>query len=472
MSTVNVSTTTELLSALGAASPGDRIALAPGRYDGVTLRNYEFDGTVTITSADPNDRAVFDDNVWIFDSAGLAFEQVDFIMADLADAFWVPAVRLQGTENVRMSDVTIAGQLADETNGLSMSEFGAPGIADGPIEEMAWGTGMWISQSTGTVLEQIEIRDFVDAIHLNVTTDTRISHAHLHHLRSDGIKLSNTTDTVIEHSLFHSNQPAFPPNALHRADHGDFLQAYVLNQPIGIDGLTVRGNVFAQGDGRPTHTFFGALTLDSPRADEVSFTDIEISDNLVHTAHIWGFALFDSQDITLEHNTLLPAPADPTFYNSTGGVPFIAIGAASPDPDYGDAPVNVLVSDNRTVGDAVSYRNNDATQTPVNVVIDGNTVHSNDPQDSDYWGTALPGTEGAIVPRADDLRIGQDGVGIRALDPWLVDWLNNPWDTVEQPVEGGEGNDLLEADDTGLKIFGHGGNDTLVGGSVIYTLYG
>ena len=53
MATLMASTAAELMSLAGAARAGDVIALAPGSYDRVALRDLRFDGEVIITSADP-----------------------------------------------------------------------------------------------------------------------------------------------------------------------------------------------------------------------------------------------------------------------------------------------------------------------------------------------------------------------------------------------------------------------------------
>lgn len=475
MSAITVSTTAELINALGSASAGDRIELAPGRYDGLTLRDLEFETPVTITSSDAEERAFFDSQIALFGVSGLTIEGVDVLMADILPASWDPAVRLFETTGVSLIDMRIEGKLpGPEDNAVSLTQLGLPEAVGRPLEEEAWGNGMWVHATTDTVLDRLEITQFIDAIGLNATNNTRIAHSNFHHLRSDGIKLVNTVDTVIEHNLFHSSQPLMPPNDLARSDHPDFLQTYVLGEPGGIDELIVRGNVFAQGDGDPSHTFLAGFALTGPNADQIGFEQIEIYDNLVHTAHLWGFAMFDAQNLEVHHNTLLPAPQDPSYFNSTGGVPAIAIGGSRPDPTYADAPENIHIHSNRLTGfpgDKIVYRNDDVALPPVNVVIEDNTLYSPRAGDETYWADSFGIDPATLVPRADDLMIGAEGGGVRSLDPWLVDWLNDPGDSIERPVEGGNGNDVLEADDTGQKLFGHAGNDTLLGGAGIDTLY-
>lgn len=475
MTTTTVSTTAELLSALGSATAGDVVVLAPGRYDGTAFRWLDFDTPVTITSADPEDRAVFDQQVRIIESSGLHFEGIDFVSAAPMPSPWAPLLRLDGATDISFRDVLYRATLPNGENGTALSEYGTPEHGFGPIEGVPLGQGISVNHSSRITFEQIEVTDLNDAILLAFADDIRISHSHFHHMRSDGIKLSDVGNIVIEHSLFHSVQMHVPPNALSHSPHPDFIQAVALSNPRGIDGLVIRGNIFSRGDGDPGHTLLSGLTLYGPNAATVGFNNIEIYDNLIHSSHIWGLKATDMQGLEIHHNTFLPAPMDPTVYNTTGGYPAIAIGAGSPDPDYGDAPEDIHIHSNRLVGrngDGVLWINDDVRQPPVNVVIEENEIYAIEEHRPDYWGNSFPDAVGVRVPSAAAARIGDGAAGVRSLDPWLIDWLNDPGDTLDFGLAGTDGPDVLQADDTGQELRGGGGPDMLSGGTGIDTLYG
>ena len=70
-------TSSELKTAFAEAGDGDVIKLAPGDYGSVRLRDKDFDTDVTITSADPGNRAVFDQYLELNDVSGVTIKGID-----------------------------------------------------------------------------------------------------------------------------------------------------------------------------------------------------------------------------------------------------------------------------------------------------------------------------------------------------------------------------------------------------------
>ena len=78
-----VSSSAALYTALKAAKPGDTIALKGGDYGTLSLSNFNYAGTVTITSADPGRPAVIA-GINLANSSGLTFSEIETFDDDLS----------------------------------------------------------------------------------------------------------------------------------------------------------------------------------------------------------------------------------------------------------------------------------------------------------------------------------------------------------------------------------------------------
>lgn len=463
-----------LLAALAAALPGDRIELAPGSYGATAIRGVAFDIPVTIASADPARRAVFDTALTVADSRGLRFEGVDAVAAAVVAFDHIPLLRVSRSEDIGFADMRVQGRIPGPGEGHPLGAAGVSAPPNTPIEGYRFGTGISVEDSARIVLDRLEITDLGTAIVLGRTVAATVSNGHFHHLRRDGIIFSDVRDLVIEHSLFHSFHHLVPPENPARADHPDHIQALIGRNPNGIDGLTIRGNVFLKGDGATTQTIFLKFDLDRPRAGEVAFAGIDIHDNLILNGHPHGIVAADSEAVRIHHNTLLPAGFDPVELNATSGRPGIVVNASAAVPDWADQPRDVEIRANVVVSPDGRAAALDRNADPVAhaLRVEGNRVLGTDPAGAAFWQAAYPGLAGNPDPALALFRIG-GAEGVRSLAPWLVETLADGLDLPFLPVAGGPGDDaLVETRPFGGRLEGNGGADTLTGGPGADTLHG
>ncbi len=463
MSVITVSNMTEFNAALAAATGGERIELAPGHYGSVTLNGQRFDTEVTLASADPESPATFE-TLRIRNSAGLRLEEIDVVPQTVRAAPWDPLVWLEISERVTLADMEVAGKIPDATDGAAPTAVGVTASFNDPVIGYGYGLGMRIIDNSELVLDGVEVSGLSTGIVISKTDDVRVSNAHIHNMRSDGIQIGNSADVVIEDSLFHSFRSFTAPSNPAMFDHADMVQVFAATAPGAVDGLTMRGNVFLQGEGGPAHVLLAGLMLHHPAGTTAPLDDVVIHDNIISHTHVHGFSVFDVRGAEIFNNTIMPAPSSPLVYNTTDGAPRIQLYASGAQPDYGRQPTDVQVYDNRLI-DVLGRGPVDITP-GLDLAAQGITVTGNETYDRitgspDWWATEFPDAVNQIRPTAASLQVGQSDKGVRELAPWLVEWLARPGPISETFLQAGDDGD--DGDD-GEHLVGGAASHTLIGG--------
>ena len=88
MANFNVSNSSQLMSALSSAKAGDTILLADGNYGNVDLSEYQFNDYVTITSANGDKGAIFDE-IELEDASYLRFDNISVESGGARAGIWV-----------------------------------------------------------------------------------------------------------------------------------------------------------------------------------------------------------------------------------------------------------------------------------------------------------------------------------------------------------------------------------------------
>lgn len=107
-----VSNKEELNMALAAATGGETIALRPGEYGTISLRERDFTSTVRIISDDPDSPAVFTGRLKLREVSNLSIESVDLI-GSKAMPLYYERIRIDKSENIVIKDMKITGVLRD-----------------------------------------------------------------------------------------------------------------------------------------------------------------------------------------------------------------------------------------------------------------------------------------------------------------------------------------------------------------------
>src|SRR5580658_13895 len=105
MTTITVSTTAGLASALSSAQPGETILLAPGTYSGVDISNVNINGTVTIESQNSADPAVIA-GLNVQGSSGLTFSDLTLTTVGVSTQF---ADYVENSSNIAFSNCLVTG---------------------------------------------------------------------------------------------------------------------------------------------------------------------------------------------------------------------------------------------------------------------------------------------------------------------------------------------------------------------------
>jgi parallel beta-helix repeat protein len=211
---VTVTNSDSLWAALTAAHAGDTILLSPGTYSPITLQNFQFDGTVSVQSADSSNLAVLT-GLKLIGTSGLAFNNFD-----------MPLTGESSTGAIVMSSSNIS------LSGLRI--HGTTGIDEG--------LGVMVRDSTGVTVKGSEFTLIGSGIaHLN-SKDITFSNNSFHGLQTDGIVGGGSSHVLIEGNHFTTFHPE-------EGDHPDAIQFFGASDGSPGNDVTIRDNVITRGEG-------------------------------------------------------------------------------------------------------------------------------------------------------------------------------------------------------------------------------
>lgn len=154
--------------------------------------------------------------------------------------------------------------------------------------------------------------------------DVTIRNNYFHDYRRDATNFNALTNTLIENNLFTRNHRLSDPNGdgdTGDYDHADFIQFWTLNDG-GSSHVTIRGNVLWEADGNESQ---GIFIQENSGKD--SYDNFLIEHNLVMCRSPWGI-LFETQSGTstavlvsntvVRNNTVLSTP--PPRNNAAAGI--------------------------------------------------------------------------------------------------------------------------------------------------------
>jgi len=215
-----VSDTDQLHAALKSAKGGDTIKLQSGVYEGVLIEDMHFNAPVTITSADPNNPAIFHNKTTVSGSSNLVFDTVEMQHKDMVgewpNSSWNALLYIADSENITLLNSKLSGFDSDFTD-ASRSLY----------EGHAVGTGIYLSNASDIQITGNELSTLFGGISLKNTEDVTISSNHIHKIRLDGIAGTDQKNTLIEQNLFENFKPyqVDPDNFTGWTDdHSDMIQ--------------------------------------------------------------------------------------------------------------------------------------------------------------------------------------------------------------------------------------------------------
>lgn len=374
MAVYQVSTAAEVVSAVGKAAAGDRIELAPGSYRTIHLKDAVFSDDVTITSADPGRPALITGRFIFQNSANVTLEGVDF------DTLSLPSTRdkfrlyVRDSRDIELRDLDMNGYIVG-------SEGASPDASTtnsgDPITGYAFDTGIRIGGSKNVVVSNTSFEDYRSAILIGGAENVTLSGLDISKVR-EGVNFRETDGLKITNSHFHDFRPwvpfSDPAYDSKRHDHPDMVQYWGSNSVKGVHDVTVTGNLFEMDGGERLQVVFGHLRSGP---DSVTASNFTVKDNYILNSHPNSIYLGDVVGGVVEGNVLLPSgPLTNTSWTAQIKLP------RAKNIDVID---NVLV-ENRS---GVVFGMDDGDLARAGITTSGNTILSNSPSDSDYWGKWL-----------------------------------------------------------------------------------
>jgi Ca2+-binding RTX toxin-like protein len=273
MAIISVSTTAELVNAAKVAKAGDEIQLASGQYGGVVLQGIRPAGGVTITSANPNDPAVFSGLV-VTGSSNLTFSNVKMLVPE-------NSTTLYHFQILNSSNVTIIDSI-----------FDGPGM--NPIQVTS---GLIVRNSANVTVDGSEFKNLVFGVHFLDNIGVTVKNSLFHDIRQDGIRGGGNSQVDYSYNFFTNFHPL-------PEEHADAIQVWTTNTSTSASNITIKGNVIVRGDaGTPIQ---GIFIRDG--SGLLPYSNVTVSDNIVIGGGYNSITLADVLTGSVTGNSVIAFP--------------------------------------------------------------------------------------------------------------------------------------------------------------------
>lgn len=273
MATINVSNTSQLLSALSSANGGDVIVLESGNYGSVDFENFSYNSMVTVKSANP-DKPAFFSNLNVDNVSHLRIDGIE--VGDSGN----------GSQASRVVSLTNSDHLEfvnSEVHGLEDNDyFGHYGI--------------YASGNTDIKISGNYVHDVKNGFVIYPNQGIEISDNYVDYIGSDGFKFIGITDFLIENNT--QGGHVYPLAGA--GWHLDFMQF----QGSGSSDGVIRGNVFLPETD-------AAVASQGIFMKGGTFSNILIEQNIIATGMFNGIVVDStggSTGIVIRDNTLVNIP--------------------------------------------------------------------------------------------------------------------------------------------------------------------
>lgn len=278
-----VSTTAGLLTAVARAKPGDSIALAPGNYSGVLLRNISFtDKPVVLKSADPSRPAILKD-LALINVSGLTLSGLELYAGPSSGMF---GFKVQQSRRITLDRLVVHADKSADGKGISP---------------------LMIRLSENVTVQDSE---FHHAWHGLTMLDCRaieIRGNRFHDLRTDAIRGGGVSDLIVENNVM---TDFFPEEK----DHPDGIQLWSTHQTAIASNIVIRGNQVIRGKGKPTQGIFIKDTY-----GKLPFENVEISNNLIVGGLFNGIAIRGVKGAVIRGNQVIGFPDQKSWIRVDNG---------------------------------------------------------------------------------------------------------------------------------------------------------
>jgi Right handed beta helix region len=278
-----------LAQAVDSATHGDVIQLSGnGPYE-IQIKGRKFSPALTIQSATAGQLAVVS-KVLISETEGVTIQTLNISAVFPTVNEVEHTVKILKSADVTISDCIIAGAAKEYLTKENKKTAQASHL-------------MLIRWSQGVSIENNTISGFFQGIGILESTRLKISHNDISSMQGDGIRMGGVENLEISENRIHdflgSDQTL---------NHSDMIQLWSTNAKIVSSDIKIVRNRLLSGDGTATQAIF----LRNEQADsnltavDRYYSNILISDNLIHNGHLHGITVGESNGLTISNNTLLP----------------------------------------------------------------------------------------------------------------------------------------------------------------------
>lgn len=283
MSNVTVATVADLSAALKVVQSGDTIYLQAGVYSGVQFRDVSFAKDVTITSADPGQRAVLMD-VSVLRASGLTFSGLEFKTG--GTGFGVNVSKSQGIHfDQDFIHGSLDGNAQNDGAGLGFLDSSSISITNSEFTQLRQAVGLG-TDATASV------------------SDIYVAGNYIHGVAKSGLVFAGASYVTVTGNTISDIRPA-------AGDHPDAIQFFTTGTKAAAHDIVVSNNVILRGDGDATQgIFFRDQTGAMP------FHHVAIDNNLIVGTGYGGIYVMGASDLEISGNKLVsnPGATNNTFF--------------------------------------------------------------------------------------------------------------------------------------------------------------
>ena len=290
MTIYNVSSASQLTTALSSASAGDTISLASGNYGDVTISK-SFSSDVTITSQSAASPAVLH-SLTLNNSSHIVLDNlaVNFVPSATTYSF-SPAVTINGSSYITFEHSSVVG--GNAISGVSSTATTLD--STGNVIGLPTGQGIQIGKSNHVTVDDVEVSKLYKGIVIATSDYVTVEHSDVHDTRTTAIVAGGGNHITIDSNHLHDINPWHWGSG----DHADFLAMWTnAGQTSASTDIHITNNLMEQGKGTAVLGMW-------MQGGSIGYTNVQISGNAILNGNFQGITLWDVTGVSVDHNTLL-----------------------------------------------------------------------------------------------------------------------------------------------------------------------
>ncbi|MDF2368161.1 LamG-like jellyroll fold domain-containing protein [Sneathiella sp.] len=329
--TITVSNSAQLSAALNSATGGETIVLNSGYYGDLNIYNTDFNSEVTITSANPNNMAVFE-TITLNNSSNITLDAIELDFNPTVNTY----SHESGVLITNSSDITIRNS---HIEGDIATQDGVGSVAGYPV-----GRGITAEYSQNITFENNDISYFQKGIILIEAENIDVLNNSIENLRLSHIAGADVHDVNIDGNYFGA---VTPYNYGGAGDHGDYIHFWILDgQQQNSSDIVITDNFFAEAEGDRMMGIY----LEDHWDTSAYFADVEIDNNVFHLADHQTILVEGAQGLDITNNTLLQSSGEPN--DAPGVVLTLGVKNAVITDNIFSAPIAELSNDIQIVSES------------------------------------------------------------------------------------------------------------------------